>query len=165
MKNFFELFLLKPNFEIDQNELEKKYLDFQKQFHPDNISSGASSADIEKSILINEAYQTLSDDFSRACYLLALKNIDIRHDEKAIKPNMATLMEILELQERIAEISDKNEIENLRKEINKEFKGLILKSMNQLEANEIQASAQILVKAKYLKKSLEDLKIRKNKLN
>ncbi|MES2961356.1 MAG: Fe-S protein assembly co-chaperone HscB [Pseudomonadota bacterium] len=161
MKNFFELFSLKPNFEIDQNELEEKYLDFQKQFHPDS----ASSADIEKSITINEAYKTLSDDFLRACYLLALKNIDIRHDEKVIKPSPATLMEVLELQEKIAEISDKNEIENLRKEISKEFKSLILDSMKQLEANEIQASAQILVKAKYLKKSLEDLKIRKNKLN
>jgi hypothetical protein len=30
MKNFFELFALKPNFEIDQIELEKKYLDFQE---------------------------------------------------------------------------------------------------------------------------------------
>ena len=161
MKNFFELFALKPNFEIDQIELEKKYLDFQKQFHPD-ISS---SADIEKSIAINEAYKTLSDDFLRACYLLALKNIDIRHDEKAIKPNTETLIEILELQEKIAEISDKNEIENLRKEINQEFKSLILNSMKQLEANEINLSAQLLIKAKYLKKSLEDLKIRKNKLN
>jgi molecular chaperone HscB len=161
MKNFFELFALKLNFEIDEIELEKKYLDFQKQFHPD-ISS---SADIEKSIAINEAYKTLSDDFLRACYLLALKNIDIRHDEKAIKPNTETLIEILELQEKIAEISDKNEIENLRKEINQEFKSLILNSMKQLEANEINLSAQLLVKAKYLKKSLEDLKIRKNKLN
>jgi len=161
MKNFFELFALKLNFEIDEIELEKKYLDFQKQFHPD-ISS---SADIEKSIAINEAYKTLSDDFLRACYLLALKNIDIHHDEKAIKPNTETLIEILELQEKIAEISDKNEIENLRKEINQEFKSLILNSMNQLEANEINLSAQLLVKAKYLKKSLEDLKIRKNKLN
>ncbi len=161
MTNFFELFALKPNFEIDQIELEKKYLDFQKQFHPD-ISS---SADIEKSIAINEAYKTLSDDFLRACYLLSLKNIDIRHDEKAIKPSTETLIEILELQEKIAEISDKNEIENLRKEINQEFKSLILNSMNQLEANEINLSAQLLVKAKYLKKSLEDLKIRKNKLN
>ena len=78
MKNFFELFALKLNFEIDEIELEKKYLDFQKQFHPD-ISS---SADIEKSIAINEAYKTLSDDFLRACYLLALKNIDIRQRGK-----------------------------------------------------------------------------------
>jgi molecular chaperone HscB len=161
MKNFFELFALKLNFEIDQIELEKKYLDFQKQFHPDS----SSFADIEKSIAINEAYKTLSDDFLRACYLLALKNIDIRHDENAVKPSTETLMEILELQEKITEISDKNEIENLRKAINQEFKSLISNSMKQLEVNEIKLSAHLLVKAKYLKKSLEDLKIRKNKLN
>lgn len=161
MKNFFELFSLSASFSIEQNDLEKKYLNFQKQFHPDS----ASSADIEQSIEITEAYKTLSDDFSRAAYLLALQNIDIRNDEKAIKPSIATLMEILELQEKIAEISDKNEIENLRKEINQEFKKLILDSMKQLEDGKIEASAQILVKAKYLKKSLDDLKIRKQKLN
>ena len=74
-------------------------------------------------------------------------------------------MEILELQEKITEISDKNEIENLRKAINQEFKSLISNSMKQLEVNEIKLSTQLLVKAKYLKKSLEDLKIKKNKLN
>ena len=161
MKNFFEIFAIPQRFEIDLEQLEQKYFQFQKHLHPDS----ASFADIEQSIVINEAYKILSDDFLRACYLLALKNIDIRHDENAIKPSTETLIEILELQEKIAEISDRNEIENLKKEINQEFKSLILNSMQQLEANEIKLSAQLLVKAKYLKKSLEDLKIRKNKLN
>ena len=160
MKNFFEIFAIPQRFEIDLENLEKKYLTFQKQFHPDS----ASSVDIEKSILINEAYKILSDDFARACYLLALKNIDIRHDEKAVKPSTATLIEVLELQEKISEIADRDEIEILRKKINQELKQLILQAMNLLESLKTEEAAQFLVKAKYLKKSLEDLKIRKNKL-
>jgi len=160
MKNYFQIFALEEKFSIDLVDLEKKYLEFQNQFHPDKSSSN----DIEQSIQINESYKILADDFLRACYLLSLKGIDIRNDELAIRPDMATLEQVLELQEIIAEITDKSEIEGLRKKLNSEIKELITESMTLLEICEIKHSAQILVKAKYLKKSLEDLKTRKQKL-
>ncbi len=161
MKTFFDLFSLTENFAVDLVALEKKYLEFQQQFHPDK----SSSDDISKSIAINEAYKTLSDDFLRACYLLELKGFDILKNEKAAKVDLVTLERVLELQENISEMSNKNEIEELRKKLNSEIKQLVLGSMEKLEASEIEASAQILIKAKYLKKSVEDLKIRKQKLN
>jgi len=156
MKNFFDLFSLPQKFSIDFSVLEKKYLEFQKQFHPDK----SSSDDISKSIEINEAYKILSDDFLRACYLLRLKGVDILNDERAVKVDITTLEQQLELQEKISEIS-KDEIDELRKKINSEFKQLIAEAM---EVFDIKTSAQLLVKAKYLKKSLEDLKMRKQKL-
>ncbi len=156
MKNFFTIFSLPQKFEIDLAELEKKYLEFQQRFHPDK----SSSQDISKSIEINEAYKNLSDDFLRACHILQIKGVDILHDEKAVRVDIATLEEQLELQEKIAEIS-KDEIDELRKKINSQFQKLISDAM---QTNEINASAQLMVKAKYLKKSLEDLKIRKQKI-
>ncbi|OFW80578.1 MAG: Fe-S protein assembly co-chaperone HscB [Alphaproteobacteria bacterium RIFCSPLOWO2_01_FULL_40_26] len=156
MKNFFEIFSLPQSFVIDQSKLEKKYLEFQQRFHPDK----SSFDDISKSIEINEAYKILSDDFLRACHLLQLKGIDILHDEKAVRVDISTLEEQLELQEKISEIS-KNEIDDLRKKLNSDFKKLIMEAMQEADIN---ASAQFLTKAKYFKKSLEDLKIRKLKL-
>ena len=160
MKNYFEIFSLPTNFSIDEIALEKKYLQFQHEFHPDK--SGAD--DISKSIEINEAYKILADDFLRACHLLQLKNIDILNDEKAVKVDFATLEEQLELQEKISEIIDNNEIENLQKDLKSRVKKLILQAAEIYKAGDFKASAQILIKVKYLKKSLEDLKIRKNKI-
>jgi Fe-S protein assembly co-chaperone HscB len=160
MKNHFKKFSLPIKFEIDLADLEKKYFDLQSQFHPD--ISGLE--DVEESIAINESYKILSDDFNRACYLLLLKGIDIKNDEKAIKPDLSTLEEVLELQEKITRISDKNEIEELRKKINEKIKQLIIKAVECFETLQTELSAQFLVKAKYLKKSLEDLKIRKHSL-
>ena len=160
MTNFFEIFSLPQKFFIDSSELEKKYLEFQKQFHPDKSSVN----EIEKSILINEAYKILSDDFLRACYLLSLKGVDIRNDEKALKVDFVTLESILELQEKIAENSDKNEIKDLHEKLNTDIKLLIATAIKSLEDNHINLSAQSLVKAKYLKKSLEGLKIRKQEI-
>ncbi len=160
MKNYFEIFALSADFFLDEIALEKKYLELQKQFHPDK----SSSSDIAKSIEVNEAYKVLSDDFLRTCHLLQLKNIDILNDEKALRVDVSTLEEQLELQEKISEICDPNEIEKLQKELRLRIKQLILQAVEIYKTNDFKASAQVLIKAKYLKKSLEDLKIRKNKI-
>lgn len=148
MKNFFELFSLPVDFFVDQNELEKKYLEFQNQFHPDR----SSSDDISQSIEINAAYKILSDDFARACYILKLNGVDIQNDEKAVKVDVSTLERVFELQEKILELRDKNKIEELRAKLNSEIKFLISAAVKCFVTNEIALAAQFLVKAKYFKK-------------
>ncbi len=156
MKNYFEIFAFTPSFEIDLDELEKKYLEFQKEFHPDN----ASTADIEQSIAINEAYKILKNSLSRASYILQLNGIDLENDSNAPKPDMATLEEILELQEQVAEIAV-GEIENLKKELNLKIKSLLEKAALELAAQDFKKAAQVLIKAKYFDKTLRDLKAKK----
>lgn len=156
MKNFFEIFSLPQNFSLDLDALEKKYLQFQQEFHPDN----ASSADLEQSILVNDAYKILSNPISRASYILRLNGIDIENDSHAPKPDMATLAEILELQEKVAEIAP-DEIENLRKELNSNIKSLLLEVAQSLEGKDFKTAAQILIRVKYFDKTLRDLKAKK----
>ncbi len=161
MKNYFELFNLSPKFTIDLHEIEEKYHQFQNQFHPDKADFNS----IEHSILINEAYKILSDDFLRASHLLQLKNIDIEDDENHIKPDISTLQEILDLQEKIFEINNLNEILVLKNNLNSQIKKLIDDFQNAFEANKFNEASQFLIKAKYLKKSLIDLKNRQKNLN
>ena len=161
MKNYFELFNLAPNFTIDLKEIEKKYHQFQNQFHPDKADFNS----IEHSILINEAYKILSDDFLRASHLLQLKNIDIENDENHIKPDISTLQEILDLQEKIFEINNLAEILVLKNNLNSQIKKLIDDFQNAFAINKFNEATQFLIKAKYLKKSLIDLKNRQKNLN
>lgn len=160
MKNFFDLFALPQKFALDLEALEKKYLELQSLFHPDK----SSSDDISKSIEINEGYKILADDFLRACHLLQLKNVDILNDEKAANVDIATLQEVLDLQEKIFEISGADEIRNLQNQLNLKIRLLLLEFVKHFEAPEIKEATQILIKVKYLKKSLQDLKIRKQKI-
>jgi molecular chaperone HscB len=160
MKNYFELFNLTPKFTIDLNEIEQKYHQFQNQFHPDKADFNS----IEHSILINEAYKILSDDFLRASHLLQLKNIDIENDENHIKPDISTLQAILDLQEEIFEINNLDEILVLKNNLNSQIKNLINNFQNAFEGNELNEATQFLIKAKYLKKSLIDLKNRQKNL-
>lgn len=155
IKNYFENFSFNVDFNIDLEELENKYLEFQKQFHPDN-----SSSDVEKSISINEAYKVLKNPLQRASHILQLNGIDLENDSKAPKPDIETLEEILELQEKVAEIT-LEEKDSLKKYLISEIKSLLEKTAEELENKDFTKAAQILIRAKYFDKTLRDLKIRK----
>lgn len=155
IKNYFENFSFNVDFNIDLEELENKYLEFQKQFHPDN-----SSSDVEKSISINEAYKVLKNPLQRASHILQLNGIDLENDSKAPKPDIETLEEILELQEKVAEIT-LEEKDSLKKYLISEIKSLLEKTAKALENKDFTKAAQILIRAKYFDKTLRDLKIRK----
>jgi molecular chaperone HscB len=160
MSNFFILFDLEKKFAIDGNFLERKYLELQSKFHPDKSNHNNPN----KAMEINEAFRILSDDFSRACYLLQLENIDLVNDDKAIDPYKSMLLEILELREHIETIENKNIIDNLLRHLKQTIEDLIADFARAYEDNQLQLSATFLLKAKYLKKALEDLKIKKQKL-
>ena len=158
MKNHFATFALLPLFEIDLDVLEKKYLEFQKQFHPDK----SSTSDIEKSISVNEAYNILQNPLTRASHILQLHGIDLENDSNAPKVDTATLIEVLELREKIFE-SDFSATEILKKDLNLKIKSLLQESVVSLDRQDFTTAAQILIKAKYFDKTLRDLKAKNNK--
>lgn len=156
MKNHFVIFSLSEIFALDLDALEKKYLEFQKQFHPDN----SSSHDIDRSIAINEAYEILKNPLKRASHILQLNGIDIEDDSHAPRVDVATLTQVLEIREKVFENSAE-ENENLKKDLSKKIKSLINEAASSLENKDFSSAAQILIRAKYFDKTLWDLKKRK----
>lgn len=160
MKNYFAIFNLPTDFIIDKNLLEQKFLQLQQQFHPDQNNVEA----IDFSIILNNAYATLNDDFLRAQYLLLLKNIDIDDDENIIKPEQSTLEYILQLQEDIACCYDLSKLNILYQDIHHQITDLLENFSKYYFNNDLNFATQLLIKAKYLTKSLNDIKNRKNKI-
>lgn len=160
MVNFFKIFNIKTSFVIDNEQLDKIYIDFQGKFHPDK----SSIDEIEKSIQVNEGYKVLSDDFLRACHLLALKGFDILNNEKVVKIKQQILLEILELQENISEIGDLKKLAELEFYLKAEIKTDIAKFVEFYNQDQFEDSAQQLIRVKYLKKSLKDLKDKKKEI-
>lgn len=156
MKNLFEIFALPQKFELDLDAFEKKYLELQQQFHPDNSSIG----DAKQSILINEAYKILSTPISRASYILQLNGIDLENDSNAPKVDQATLLEVLELRETAAEMNA-HAAENLKKELSTKINLLLNEVALKLENKAFSVAAQILIRAKYFDKTLKDLKAKR----
>lgn len=151
--NYFEIFDFTISTKINLEELEAKYLAFQQQFHPDK----ATRADIEKSILLNEAFEILQKPFLRLSYILKLSGIDILDDSKAPKVDNKTLQEIWELQENLVE-SSIEEKQKLKNELKIKVKNLLEKATKKIEQKDFEEASQILIQIKYFDKILKDLK-------
>ncbi|MEM7563112.1 MAG: Fe-S protein assembly co-chaperone HscB [Pseudomonadota bacterium] len=99
--NFFELFSLKADYDINLTDLHAEQQRLQSVYHPDRFV-GASDQDRRASVQtasrINQAYETLRDPVKRAFYLLELKGA-AKPDDSQTTSDTAFLMEQMELRE------------------------------------------------------------------
>ncbi|KPA54326.1 cobalamin 5'-phosphate synthase [Photobacterium leiognathi subsp. mandapamensis] len=112
--NHFELFGLPFQFELNGNQLATQFRELQRHFHPDNYAT-ASERDrllaVQKAAQINDAFQTLKNPVSRAEYMLAERNEDIRGEQKTLQ-DMTFLMQQMELRETLEAIPDSSDPES-----------------------------------------------------
>ncbi len=102
-KNYFEIFGLPENFELDVAALKDRYHDLQQQLHPDRYASATDQEkrlSVQMTALVNEAFQTLKDSLSRGRYLLQLRGVDT-NEEIDTAMDTAFLMEQMELREAL----------------------------------------------------------------
>lgn len=102
-------------FEIPVSALRREFLKLQARAHPDKYPPGPAKERAEAlSARINEAYRTLADPLYRAQYLLAQwHGIDVTAEDGASKHALdpETLMEVMDVQETIEEVSSGPEAE------------------------------------------------------
>lgn len=117
MINYFEFYDIPESFEPDATALKKKFYAFSKEYHPDfyaNEDESKQQEILEISTINNKAYQTLSDPNKRLEYILK------QHDliNEGAKPQLPAdfLMEMMELNERLMEADDAEQLANIRAE-------------------------------------------------
>ena len=76
--NYFTFFGLPRTLVVDRGDLEKKFRELSRQFHPDyyyNADSAERLASLERTSYLNDAYRTLRDPVKRIEYLLSLEGL------------------------------------------------------------------------------------------
>ena len=110
-ENYFQLFEIEKSLFIDLNILEEKYLELQKEFHPDkyvNASDQEKRISLQITSYINEAYKTLKNDYLKSIYLLKIEGYKLEDQNNTISDS-AFLMHQMELREEFERIKiDKN---------------------------------------------------------
>ena len=122
MSQYFTLFQLEPQFDIDTDSLEQNYRTLAARFHPDRFAS-ASAFEQKQAVMmsstVNEAYRTLKNPTDRAAYLLRQQGIDADAPEHtSFAPEF--LMQQMEWRETLAEArggQDQTALPALDKEI------------------------------------------------
>jgi len=103
--NHFELFGLPQDFELDIDQLEERYRELQRTFHPDKFANASAlerRLAVQRAARINQAFHTLEQPLERARYLLELHGVDT--DGERTKVDQAFLLEQMNLREALAEI-------------------------------------------------------------
>jgi molecular chaperone HscB len=102
-QNYFQLFGLKPAFEIDRAQLQAEQRRLQASYHPDrhvNASERDKRISMQVASWVNQAFETLQDPVKRSRYLLELGGADIP-DDSTTTSDTGFLMEQLEIREAV----------------------------------------------------------------
>jgi molecular chaperone HscB len=128
--DYFRVLGVPRVFALDLADVERRYKDTTRILHPDRFARAdpqARRASLERSIQLNDAWQTLKDPVRRAEYLLSLHGVDIgdragggRADQSGAHVTLPVpqvlLLEVMELREALAQAQadkDLREVEAL----------------------------------------------------
>ena len=102
--DYFTCFGFPRRLTLDQQELEAKFYELSRAFHPDfylNKSETEQAISLGNAAMLNTAYRTLRDPIQRAEYLLALEAGSVK--DIRTSPPADLFEEILELQDTLDE--------------------------------------------------------------
>jgi molecular chaperone HscB len=115
--DYFSFFGLPRTLTIDAQDLERRFRELSRKFHPDyyyNATPAERLASLERSSYLNDAYRTLRSQVSRIEHLLAIEGLPSVQAEDhggggAGKVPAALLEEVFALNEELDEIREARE--------------------------------------------------------
>ncbi len=164
----FGLLGLSARFDVEPAVLERAFFERSKELHPDRYATAPVAervAALSKSRALNDAYQLLKREVSRAEYLLEREGLTIGDNER-IDPTL--VMELLEEREILAEARQKanlGEVERLQTSMRKRrrdaldrVKGLFvgLEAAGDDRASRLESIKGQLILLRYVERYLEE---------
>lgn len=148
--NYFKVFDLAEDFDVDHKQLTLKYRKMQSLLHPDKFSNRTTEEQqISEtySTLVNKAYDTLQIPMKRAQHMLSLRNEKIEETNEISDKEF--LMEIMELNEEIDEADTPEKLKALEQK-NKQMLSKITQEISEyFSANDIIKAKESIIKMKY----------------
>lgn len=162
MSQYFTLFQLEPQFDIDTDSLEQNYRTLAARFHPDRFAS-ASAFEQKQAVMmsstVNEAYRTLKNPTDRAAYLLQQQGIDADAPEHtSFAPEF--LMQQMEWRETLAEArggQDQTALSALDKEISGAQQELWRDLREAFRRQQYEDAAQLVRQGRFLDKLKKEI--------
>jgi molecular chaperone HscB len=111
--DFFAFLGVPRKLSLDPQDLERRFRDLSRKFHPDYFYNAAPAerlASLERSSYLNDAYRTLRNPGARIEHLLAIEGLPpAKSDEGSVKVPPALLEEVFALNEELDEIRELRE--------------------------------------------------------
>lgn len=165
--DYFKLFGLSPQIELDTKALKRKYYQLSKEAHPDHFTQDDAETQekqLDLSSHVNEAYKVLKNEESRIQYILTEKGLLGDNDQKVPQ---SFLMEMMEINEALMELEmggDDAEYESAMRRV-KEFEADLLSKLEEIKkgwkeepiTDSLEALKDYYLKNRYLLRMKENL--------
>ncbi|GJE86120.1 co-chaperone Hsc20 [Phanerochaete sordida] len=141
-----------PNrFNVDPVDLKHRFRELQRVIHPDKWSGKGSEVQdvaVQLSSIVNKAYTTLLNPYTRAEYIMQLEDIHIGESDSLDDPEL--IMEIMEAREELETAEDREDVERIREENQEKIDEIIPELSAAVAAKDWDAAKNATVKLKYL---------------
>ncbi|KAL7640347.1 UNVERIFIED_CONTAM: hypothetical protein RMT77_008618 [Armadillidium vulgare] len=157
--NYFEILGIEKSFQLNKSQLIKIYRNLQTIFHPDKFSIKSEEEQaiaLEHSSAVNKAYNTLSNPVTRAEYMLVEAGEPISEGEISLEHEF--LMDIMEINEKLADADDKEVVKEISDKNNAIMEDLIRKAEKYFADEDIKEAKKIVAKLKYYNNIYEKVK-------
>ncbi|PIT09889.1 Fe-S protein assembly co-chaperone HscB [Snodgrassella communis] len=157
MNQYFALFQLPEQFDIDDKQLEQNYRLLAAQCHPDKFAAKSAFEQKQAMMLattINEAYRILSNPLDRAAYLLQQQNIDADAPEHTHFP-ANFLMQQMQWRETLEDAraeADAATLHELAATIQQEQNKLNQELITAFRLNQLEKAAELVRLGRFLQK-------------
>ncbi len=162
-QNYFELFGIRPAFDIDPAALHATQQRLQANCHPDrfaNASSREKRLSVQTAAWVNQAFDTLRDPVKRSRYLLELEGGQLP-DDSATTSDGAFLMEQLELREALERCRDADDglaqCDAIGTTLGRRMRELEQAFVTHFEAREFDAAAAVSHKMQFIQRLQQQL--------
>ena len=157
-QNYFQLFELPVQFELDTSALGTRYRQLQQELHPDRFATAGEHEQrvaVQYSAFVNEAHAALKAPLPRALYLLELAGMSQEQVSRQ-QVDGGFLMEQMELREKLESMHDLVDpdtvLDHLLEEIAGDIKMHRAEFKAAYEQSDLSAAASACVKMQYLEK-------------
>ncbi len=155
LMNPFAILNIKQDYDIDQDDLEIKYLTLQMMYHPDKATSDLEQKRfISLSIDINNSYKILKNDYDRAIVLLKLENIDTN----SVLLSDDFLEQMLEKNEELNDISDIKNLREFMEYLNKNYQIILSNLSDSFKMQNYDLASRKVIEMKYISNLITNAK-------
>lgn len=153
----FAVLGIEAEVEVDERELEQRYLTLSRACHPDHLAQASTEeqvAGLQQSAALNDAYRALRDPWQRLEALLELRAPGALDGGKALDP--AFLMSAMELAEEVAG-ADGAAVTRLAPQLDADIADYRTRIAQALRDEAFADAATLLHESRYFRKARKDL--------
>ena len=163
----FSLFGLAPGFNIDVDELERRYFRLQRRFHPDRFATKSAreqTFSLHHATNINHAYEVLKEPLSRAKCLLVMRGVGEAEDEEAIIDDPELLAEAMERREALSAAGSPSEADDIAEAAATDVASCLAALSEAFARDDLAAAWRLTLRLTYLDKLVAETRARRARL-